>query len=96
MAKISELINEMHVSTEKLAKELAKEKEKDKSEKPIKLGASIYISREAELGCAPVKRLFHSKHYEYIIGIGKDHTASLTIDEDALKELRKMGGINGY
>lgn len=61
----------------------------------MKLGVKLDIPASAKLITAPIKRVFCSKHYEHIIGIGKDHTASLIIDEDALKELQKKGGRLG-
>ena len=36
---------------------------------------------------APNKTTYVSKHYQAIIGIGNDHVATVTIDEDALKTL---------
>ena len=37
---------------------------------------------------APVETKRYGKHYEIIIGIGNDHVAYLTIDDDALKALK--------
>ena len=39
------------------------------------------------LSSAPTKIELVSSHKECIIGIGKDHTASIIIDENALNEL---------
>ena len=42
------------------------------------------------VGVAPCKTQRHGAHYEVIIGIGRDHTATLTLDEDAYFELCKI------
>lgn len=36
---------------------------------------------------APVKTVRHGKHYEFLIGIGKDHTAFITMDDEAYEAL---------
>lgn len=38
---------------------------------------------------APLRTDRVGTHYEYLIGIGKDHTASITLTEEALEELQK-------
>ena len=45
------------------------------------------------LTSSPSKREYHSPHQEIGIGIGDDHSATLTIDNDALDELYKMMGV---
>jgi len=42
------------------------------------------------IGDAPHKTQRHGKHYEVIIAIGKDHSATLTMDEQAYFELCKI------
>lgn len=54
-----------------------------------KLGKRIVIPSSAEVGDAPTKIEYYSPHIEVIIGIGKDHTASLIMDVDAWEELKK-------
>jgi len=51
------------------------------------LPKNILIPLGSILSVAPRKIEYHSKHYDLLIGIGKDHTARLIIDEDALREL---------
>jgi hypothetical protein len=43
-----------------------------------------------DIGDAPHKTQRVGKHYEVIIAIGKDHTATLTLDESAYFELCKI------
>lgn len=45
------------------------------------------VLRRNKCSLAPKKRTFVSKHFDFTIGIGKDHHVSITIDEDAYKEL---------
>ena len=40
----------------------------------------------------PNKRTYVTRHYEVCIGIGKDHTATITIDEDSLLALCERNG----
>lgn len=47
-------------------------------------------ARGGTLGEAPYKTERFGKHYSVLIGIGKDHTAELTLNEDALQVL--LGG----
>ena len=42
------------------------------------------------IGDAPHKTQRHGKHYEVIIAIGENHTATLTLDEEAYFELCKI------
>lgn len=58
--------------------------------KRIKLPKTINIPVGIVLDEAPAKTERFGNHYEYIIPIGKDHVAYLTIDEDALMELKKL------
>jgi len=41
---------------------------------------------------APETTEYYTKHYQLIVGIGDDHTATVTFDEDSLKELCKNHG----
>ena len=45
------------------------------------------LLEEGDVNPAPEKVEYSTPHYELIIGIGKDHTASIFIDEDAYFEL---------
>ena len=36
---------------------------------------------------APVRQEFYTPHYEFVVSIGKDHTASIILDESAYFEL---------
>ena len=36
---------------------------------------------------APIKTQRNGKHYEILVGIGNDHTARVTLNEDALEAL---------
>ena len=40
-----------------------------------------------DLSDAPVKTMRHGKHYEFLIGIGNDHTAFITMDKEAYEAL---------
>lgn len=53
------------------------------------LGRKIVIPADAEVTSGITGVSFHTKTYELRIGIGKDHTASLFIDEDALEALQE-------
>lgn len=50
----------------------------------MKLLHAIFIPAERDLQEAPSKTERYGTHYELIIGIGKDHVAHLTLDQDAL------------
>ena len=50
----------------------------------MKLDQAIYIPAGRELQDAPMKTERFGQHYEFIIGIGKDHVAHLVLDEEAL------------
>lgn len=58
--------------------------------KEKKLGVKITIPKDAEIFQAPDVIEHHEPHYECIIGIGKDYTATLLIDPDSLGALRMM------
>ena len=60
------------------------------SESGKPLGVNLFIPSTEILNEGPVKIQYGTRHYSIIIGIGKDHTAELLIEEDALKELRKI------
>lgn len=51
------------------------------------LGREIVIPADAKLASGIHSVQFIEKTYELTIGIGKNHTATLFIGEDALKEL---------
>jgi hypothetical protein len=53
-------------------------------------GAQIIIMETATLSPAPSKIEFVSRHKCVLVGIGKDHTAELYLDEEALVALREM------
>jgi hypothetical protein len=53
----------------------------------MKLSQSILISGNRELYDAPNKVERFGNHYELVIGIGKDHVAFFTLDEEALVAL---------
>lgn len=38
---------------------------------------------------APTKVTFYTRHHTITIGIGKDHTATIVLDDDALTKLEK-------
>ena len=57
---------------------------------------AFLLSRNEILEAADIEERC-SKHYEIVIGIGKDHVAYLTLDEEALWELMKrMRGLKEY
>ena len=39
---------------------------------------------------APVKREFYGEHYDTVIGIGKDHTANITLSKQDYEALEDM------
>ena len=53
----------------------------------MKLEQTIFIPSGRELCEASVKTERFGPHYELVIGIGKDHVAYLTLDQDALVAL---------
>ena len=53
----------------------------------MQLNRKIKIKKGSKLLKAPCKIELVGGHYEIIIGIGKDHTASLIISRDALEAL---------
>lgn len=53
-----------------------------------KLGRTLILPSEANLIVAPTEIKYGEKHYELLIGIGKDHTASLLISESALEAMQ--------
>ena len=56
----------------------------------IELLAELMKRNHGQLNPTPKKRQFVSSHVELCIGIGRDHTANITIDVDALSELRQL------
>ena len=60
----------------------------------MKIERRIIIPASAKLIDAPTKIRLYRKHYEVLIGIGNDYTASLIIEEDALKALKAGAKIN--
>lgn len=53
------------------------------------------MSRE-KLSEGPETRTFVSRHIEAIVGIGKDHIATISVDEDALAVLFEKAKQNNY
>ena len=51
------------------------------------LNALSIITKNTKAIDAPQKTTYYTKHYQYTIGIGNDHIATLTIDKDALAAL---------
>lgn len=47
-----------------------------------------------KIGRGPRKRQYIGDHYDVIIGIGDDHTATLTIDDESLKVLCERNDID--
>ena len=68
-------------------KEHYKNKNKRKKIMDI-LRRAITIPKHAELKIAPSKTIRTGCHYEILIGIGNDHVAFFTIDDEALDALR--------
>jgi hypothetical protein len=59
-------------------------------DKKIALPKSIFIPKGTVLSSGPSVITLHEHHYELIIGIGKDHTATLLISESAMTVLKKI------
>lgn len=53
----------------------------------MRLEQPILIPAGRELSLAPNKTERYGAHYQLTIGIGKDHVAYLTLDEEALEAL---------
>ncbi|WP_280568235.1 hypothetical protein [Chromohalobacter sp. 296-RDG] len=51
------------------------------------------IRRKGPGGATPHKRRIGIPHRDVCIGIGKDHAADITMEEDALAELHRRAGI---
>ncbi|OBX36971.1 hypothetical protein A8U91_01319 [Halomonas elongata] len=51
------------------------------------------IRRKGHGTDAPHTRRYATPHLDYCIGIGKNHTADITLDEDALAELDRRVGL---
>ena len=51
------------------------------------LGKNIFIPSNVKLYDAPKKREFIEKHFEVVVGIDQDHTASFVISESDFKAL---------
>lgn len=43
---------------------------------------------------SPKSTTYATKHFQLIIAIGKNHTATITIDEESMKELCKRKGYS--
>jgi len=56
----------------------------------LKLLAELFRRSSDRLAGSPVKRTYVTPHTDLCIGIGPDHTASITLDNDALEELRRL------
>lgn len=59
------------------------------SKEKLTIGRNLLIPSEAKLIDAPSKIEYFGKHYEMVIAIGKHHTASLIISEEALNALNE-------
>jgi hypothetical protein len=57
-----------------------------------KLASLFWIADS--VSAAPIKTLRHGVWYELIIGIGNNHTAHVTIDDEALKVLCERNAMN--
>lgn len=53
----------------------------------IRLPRSITIPRDTVLCTAPTKTERHGRWYQYVIQIGDNHVAYLTLDDDAIRAL---------
>lgn len=72
------------------SKAVQEDKKKDKDTEDSLLASLKHIIKNSNPTEAPAEIEFCSKHYEYSIGIGNDHTASIVLDKDALKALNKI------
>jgi hypothetical protein len=53
------------------------------------LGRELVIPVGTKITEAPETIEFGEKHYEILVGIGKDHTMTIYMSEDALSEFNK-------
>ena len=74
-------------------KDSGKGKSVSKKEKDLLKFIHKAIEKGSVFGAAPSRIRFYENHYELLIGIGNDHTASLYISKSALKELGKYGDV---
>jgi hypothetical protein len=65
---------------------IRKNYKKKKKEKEYILRKDIVIQAGTKIFEGPTSVAFVSKHYECLLGFGKDHTGSLYVDEDLVKE----------
>lgn len=64
-------------------------KNSGESQEPKKLQRTMVIPRGAKFEQAPETVEYCSPHYELVIGIGNDYTASLILTEGALREINR-------
>ncbi|WP_162619423.1 hypothetical protein [Salinicola peritrichatus] len=50
------------------------------------------LIRRRGVGHAPKRREYHTPHYDVCVGVGRDHTADITLDGDSLLELNRRRG----
>lgn len=62
----------------------------DLPESKRRLIRNLLIPRGSILSVAPSSTQHHIRHYELLIGIGKDHHAKLIISEPALMALQNL------
>ena len=56
----------------------------------LELLAELVRRNGDRLTSSPVKRTYATPHFDLCIGIGPDHTADITLDSDALEELKGL------
>ena len=56
----------------------------------IELLAELIRRNQDNTHDAPSKREYFTPHYDVLIGVGKDHTADITLDHDAMSELMEL------
>lgn len=57
------------------------------------LEALTTLLQQNKLSAAPYKTVRTGKHYDVVIGIGRDHIANLVIDSEALDKLKQLTGL---
>ena len=65
------------------------EKQTEENKEKYRVGLILCALEGKELVKAPTLTRNISPHYEFLIGIGKDHSMKITIDAEAYKELIK-------
>ncbi|MFJ5538545.1 hypothetical protein [Vreelandella titanicae] len=56
----------------------------------LELLAELLRRNSDRLTGSPVKRTYGTPHFDLCIGVGPDHTADITLDNDALEEIRRL------